>query len=136
MPVRPSWIAFGWFIAAAVTALVLLVLYALGLADDQQATADGDMWAGLAMVIGFFTGGFFAGARVGAAPALHGVGIGVFSLVVWLLANLFFGEVAALSPWTALPLAATAMLLALQTVAAIVGARAGIRWTRQPETPR
>lgn len=136
MPVRPSWIAFGWFIAAAVTALVLLALYALGLAGDDETTAAGDVWAALAMVIGFFTGGFFAGARVGTAPALHGVGIGIFSLVVWLFANLLFGEAATLSPWAALPLTTAAMLLMLQTVAAIVGARAGIRWTRQPEAPR
>ena len=136
MPVRPSWIAFGWFIAAAVTALVLLGFYALGFASDEQTTASGDVWAGLGMIIGFFTGGFFAGARVGAAPVLHGVGIGAFSVVVWLLANLFFGEVAALSPWTALPLTATAMLLMLQTVAAVVGARAGIPFARQPEALR
>ena len=126
--IRPSWIAFGWFIAAAATALVIFVLIALNLISQEAGGREIDIWMTVAMLIGFATGGFFAGARVGRAALLHGLGIGLFSLMVWLLANLLFGEAAALAPWAALPLPLTLALLLLQTVAAMGGARLGQQW--------
>lgn len=125
--VRPSWVAFGWFIAAAMSALVLLALVALGVLG---AASEGDVWVAVALLIGFITGGFFAGARVGRAPILHGLGIGLFSLLIWLLANLLLPGPRA---WHALPLTVAAGLLLLQTAAAVVGARMGRRWTRGVE---
>lgn len=127
---RPSWIAFGWFIAAAVTSLVLLVLIAIGVLGAEATAAAADVWVAVALLIGFTIGGFFAGVRVGKAPILHGLAIGLFSLVVWLLANLLIGVPADPNGWQALPLSVAAGLLLLQTVAAIVGARMGRRWTR------
>ncbi len=131
---RPSWVAFGWFIAAAVSALVLLGLIALGVLGASSGAPEGDVWVAVALLIGFITGGFFAGARVGRAPVLHGLGIGLFSLLVWLLANLLIPDPGDAGAWHALPLTVAAGLLLLQTVAAIVGARMGRRWTRGAES--
>lgn len=130
MSIRPSWIAFGWFIAVAMTAFVLFALTAIGVVP-QEETAGVDVWVTGALVAGFFTGGFSAGVRVGESPVLHGLGMGLFSLVVWLGANLLFGEVASLTTWTALSLPIAAALLMLQTAAAVIGARAGVRWSRR-----
>ncbi len=127
---RPSWIAFGWFIAAAVSALVLLALVALGILGAETGATSGDVWVAVALLIGFITGGFFAGVRVGRAPILHGLGIGLFSLVIWLLSNFLFADPTEPNAWYALPFGVAAGLLLLQTVAAIVGARMGRRWTR------
>lgn len=130
---RPSWVAFGWFIAAAVSAFVLLALVALGVLGAEAGATNGDVWVAVALLIGFITGGFFTGARVGRAPVLHGLGIGLFSLVVWLLANLILRDPADPTAWDALPISVAVGLLFLQTVAAIVGARMGRRWTRGVE---
>ena len=127
--IRVSWVAFGWFIAAAVTAFVVFVLIAAGVLG-AAAPAGGDVWVSAALMVGFLSGGFITGLRTGAAPILHGVAIGVFSLVVWLGANLIFGEAMRLTTWTALGFGTTAGLLVLQTAAAIVGTRMGVRWRR------
>lgn len=129
--IRPSWIAFGWFIAAAVTALFVMAGIAFGVIDDSSGPVD--TWTLLAFVAGFLVGGFFAGARSGSRPVIHGLGIGALSLLVWLLANLLFSEAAALASWTAAALPATVAVLFLQTTAAIVGARMGVRWTATGE---
>ncbi|HEX8691942.1 MAG TPA: hypothetical protein VF746_05965 [Longimicrobium sp.] len=126
--VRPSWVAFGWFLGAAVTSALLIALIAVGLVDR---TGDGGgPWVLLAMFLGFAAGGYFVGARVGAAPILHAVGIGLFSIVVWFLANLLFGETFDAETWNSLSPAFTAGLLLLQMVAAALGARVGSREAR------
>ncbi|CAN5692425.1 MAG: hypothetical protein H0U67_07790 [Gemmatimonadetes bacterium] len=126
---RPSWIAFGWFIAAAVTSLVLFGLIVLGvISDDPQAEG---AWVALAFLIGFAVAGFFVGVRAGISPILHGVGMGLFSLVVFWLANLFGGETTGQTAWTEISTVTAGWLILLQTVAAIVGTRAGVRWRRK-----
>jgi putative membrane protein (TIGR04086 family) len=124
---RPTWIAFGWFIAAAVAALLILAFIAVGVMSPDSTRGE-EMWIGLALLIGFVVGGFFVGVRTGAAPLLHGVAIGLFSLVVWLLANLIPGEATGWTTWRALPTFQAVALIALQTVAAVVGTRMGLRW--------
>lgn len=124
--VRPSWVAFGWFIAVAVSALLILALVAFGfLSPDSSQGENG--WIALALLIGFLTGGLMVGLRTREAPVLHGVGIGLFSLVVWLLANLLVGEPTGWTTWRTLPTAQALALLVLQTCAAVVGARIGAR---------
>jgi hypothetical protein len=126
--VRPSWLAFGWFIAASVASLLVLTFVVVGLiSQDTQDT--GGIWTAIAILVGFLVGGFFAGVRAGAAPALHGLGIGLFSLVVYFLANLFAGEPTGATAWSPLPPVQAAGLLTLLTAAAVVGARMGVRWT-------
>jgi putative membrane protein (TIGR04086 family) len=126
---RPSWIAFGWFIAAAVTALLILAFVAFGLMAPDSTRNEGVLTA-MALLIGFLVGGFFVGVRTRAAPILHGVGIGLFSLVVWFLANLIPGEATGWTAWRVLPTIQALALVALQTVAAIVGARMAVRMGR------
>lgn len=133
MSVRPSWIAFGWFIAAAMTAFLLLALGALGVVTDDTLSDAGGVWTAIALFFGFLVGGFFAGARVGTAPVLHGIGIGLVSVLVWLLGNLLAGAVADFSAWAALPLATALLLISLQTVAAVLGARIGAGWNARSQ---
>jgi hypothetical protein len=125
---RPSWIAFGWFIAAAITSLFLLVFISLGLATADSPTET--LWVAVALLLGFLAAGVIVGMRIGAAPTLNGFAIGLFSLVVWLLLNLFVGETTGADSWRSLEPLTLSGLLALQAVAAVVGARIGVRWTR------
>jgi hypothetical protein len=125
---RPSWIAFGWFIAAAVTSLILLGLLSFELiSDDPQGEGT---WVAVAFLVGFAVAGFFVGVRAGTAPILHGVGMGLFSLVVYLAANLIAGEPTGQTAWSEVSTATALWLILLQTVAAIVGTRAGVRWRK------
>jgi hypothetical protein len=84
----------------------------------------------LAFLVGFAVAGFFVGVRAGTAPILHGVGMGLFSLVVYLAANLIAGEPTGQTAWSEVSTATALWLILLQTVAAIVGTRAGVRWRR------
>lgn len=128
--VRLGWIAFGWFIAVAITSLILLALIGLGVMSPDPGAED--FWVGVAIAVGFLLGGAFTGTRVAAAPVLHGLGIGLCSLLAWLILTLLAGEMLNGSRWGSLELASTIGLLLLQGVAAIVGTRIGVRWIRSP----
>ncbi|MEX2572154.1 MAG: hypothetical protein WD737_12715 [Gemmatimonadota bacterium] len=126
--IRPGWIAFGWFIAVALTSLILLALAGLGFVGDnpnQEA-----VFVAAALVAGFLVTGFFVGTRVAAAPHLNGLGMGIFSIVAWVAINLFLGEPTGSATWRDLDVWTVAGLLVLQAVAAIIGARLGVRWIR------
>jgi ABC-type amino acid transport system permease subunit len=125
--VRPSWVGFGWFVSVAVASLVLVALNALGLiVEGSRSTGP---WTVAALLVGFTLGGFFTGARVGAAPILHGVAMGLFSIVVWLVANLV-GEALDAAAWNEVSPAVAAGGLLVQIVAAAVGAHIGSRGRR------
>ncbi len=132
--VRPSWIGFGWFLAVSVGSFLLVVLDLIGLVgDDVQGES---LWVAVAILISFSITGFFVGTRVNAAPVLHGLGMGLFSLVAWVLINLFLGEPTGVTTWRALEPNVLAGLLVLQAVAAIVGTRLGVRWARSSPRAR
>jgi ABC-type multidrug transport system permease subunit len=131
--VRPSWVAFGWFIGAAMTAFLLFALIAVGLVDASGE--GGSFWVLLALFAGYVAGGYLTGARVGLAPILHAVGIGLFSVVVWFLANLVFGEPLGADTWGGLAPEFTAGVVILQIFSAAVGARLGSRQTRAASVP-
>ena len=124
---RPAWIGFGWFIAIALTSLGLFVMIWLGIISGDAPTEG--MGVSLALLVGFFLGGFFVGTRVNAAPMLHGLAMGLCSVVAWLALNLLAGG--ASDAWNAVPLSVALGLLALQAAAAVVGARAGVRLARR-----
>jgi hypothetical protein len=115
----------GWLVAAAVASMVVLALLGTGLMDDET-TATNTWWSVFAVGAGFFAGGFFAGFRALQAPVLHGVGIGITSLVAWFL-------VTALSAllvtggwqWPAVTTSFTAGVLFLQFATAVLGALMG-----------
>jgi hypothetical protein len=120
--VRPGTVATGWFVAAAVTSLAVFAMIAVGLLSRDGH--GGTLWGLVATAAGFFAGGWFAARRDGAAPILHAVAIGLFSLVVWLLVNLLPGEMLDAESWD-VGAAYAAGLILLQIVAAAVGGRMG-----------
>ncbi len=127
--VRPSWVGFGWFIGAALTSLAVIAMIAVGILSEDGT--GGAFWVPLAMFVGFFAAGYFVGVRVGGAPILHAIGIGLFSIVVWFVANLAAGNLMRGSTWTGMSPAFTAGILLLQMVAAGLGGRIGSRDSRR-----
>ncbi|WP_420125769.1 hypothetical protein [Longimicrobium sp.] len=126
---KPSWVLFGWFVSVAVVSLIALVLAAMGMTDPDGASMG--LWGVIAIGVGFFLGGLVTGARVGAAPILHGVSMGIVSLLVWFFANLAFGEALDAETWGEGTPAFYAGSLILQMAAATVGARFGSRQQRR-----
>lgn len=126
---RPGWAGLGWFLAVALTAVQLVALAALDLVR-MDTPAEG-LWTAVALAVGFLVAGFYLGSRVGAAPFLNGLAMGLCSLVAWAALNLLLGEPTGQAAWAAIPLGTALVLLALQTAAAILGARAGVRWRRR-----
>jgi hypothetical protein len=115
----------GWLVAAAVASLVALALLGTGILDDDTTPAN-TWWSMLAIAVGFFAGGFFTGFRALQAPVLHAVGIGLTSLLAWVVLNaisalLFTGgwNWPVVSPQFAIG------LLLLQLVATMLGALIG-----------
>ena len=114
----------GWLVALAITSLVAFVFISLDLLTDETSVAN-TFWSVIAVMIGFFAGGFFAGFRAIEAPILHAAGMGLTSLVAWFLLNavaaVFFPDWG----WPSLtPQLAVGLLLA-QLFAATVGALLG-----------
>jgi len=122
---NPIWVAAGWFVAAAATSLVAIALAAIGLADPGP---EGDAGAAeiVAVAFGFWIGGFFTGFRALRAPILHGIAIGLTSLVVWLVVNLFALVIPTLR-WEGLTPLLTSALILVQMTTAVAGAWVGHR---------
>src|SRR5690606_1834749 len=123
--VRAVWVAAGWLVAAAVTSLVLIVLAGLGLTGADPATDA--LWALVSIVVGFWLGGFITGFRAIDAPILHGIAMGLASLIAWFLVNLIIDLLLDLAPWSALTPTTTAALLLVQMMAAVAGTWVGHR---------
>ena len=125
--VRPGTVAFGWFISAAVTSLIVIGLIAVGVLSRDGLGGTG--WGLLAIAAGFFAGGWYVGMRTGRAPILHAVAMGLFSLVLWLLLNLIPGQMLNAESWSG-SAAYGAGLILLQIGAAAIGGRIGSRNAR------
>jgi hypothetical protein len=125
--VRLSWVAFGWFIAVALTGLEIVVLASLDLVR-AGAPVEG-AWVAIAIAVGFLVSSFYMGTRVAAAPVVNGLLMALFSVVAWIALNLFLGEPTGVTAWDTLPLGSAIVLLAIQAVASVLGARAGVRWS-------
>jgi hypothetical protein len=126
--VRPGSVALGWFVAAAATSLAVFAMLAVGLLSRDGH--GGTLWGLIATAAGFFAGGWFVGMRTGRAPILHAVAIGLFSLLVWLLANLLPGQMLDAESWD-VGAAYAAGLILLQIVAAAIGGRLGSQDARR-----
>jgi hypothetical protein len=131
--VRPAAVFFGWFASVAVVSLIVLALIALRIVSPDSSAGELG-WGVAAIAVGFVMGGWFTGVRVGLAPILHGVAIGMVSLLVWFTANLLFGETLDAAAWDDGSPAFYAGMLILQMGAAALGARVGSRAAR-PRTP-
>lgn len=121
--VRPMTVVAGWLIAVAVTSLIMLALVGLNLID---ANAPSTRAAMAAVALGFVAGGMFTGVRAAQAPILHGVAMGLFSLVAWFVLGLLSQSLLRGSAWdVGRDLTITAVIV--QIIASIIGARLGYR---------
>jgi len=123
--VRLSWVLSGWLVAAALASLLLLALAGLGLTGSDVRTDL--LWAAAVLGVAFWAGGFFIAFRAIEAPILHGIGIGLTSLVAWFLLNLLVELFFGLPDWARLNPTIAAALLLEQMAAAVAGAWVGHR---------
>lgn len=113
----------GWLVAVAVASLLLLALLGFGLVSSDPTTGGGA--AVIAILVGFMAGGFVAGFRALRAPILHGIAIGMTSLVA---ASAFAAINGVMSPdtrWTEFRASAVVLLVFAQFMAAVIGALLG-----------
>ena len=122
--VRPVTVVAAWLIAIAVTSLLMLALVGLGLVDADAPSARTGM---ITLALGFIAGGAFAGLRAAQAPILHGVAMGIFSLIAWFVLGLLSESLLSGSRWE-LTRDLTITALVVQIVSSIVGARLGYRF--------
>jgi len=123
--VRWRVVVVAWLIAVAVASLLIIVVVGLNLVDPDSAT--GTRIAIAAIALGFFAGGLFAGIRASSAPMLHGIVIGLLSLVVWFVLNVITAVVFPNFGWQALTPNLAVGLVLVMIVAAVLGARSGYR---------
>lgn len=112
----------GWLVAIGATSLLVFVFIASGLLGPDGGE---ELWVSLALIVGFWTGGYFAGFRAMQAPILHGIALGLTSILAWFLLNLVASLFFPTFRWEALTPALTAGLLLGHIVAAVVGALMG-----------
>ncbi|MHB1169615.1 MAG: hypothetical protein ACYC28_10095 [Longimicrobiales bacterium] len=112
----------GWIFAIGATSLFIFVFIATGLLAEGQGE---ELWVTVAVVLGFWGGGYFAGFRAMRAPILHGVVLGLTSIIAWFLLNLLVSLFFPGFRWEALTPGLTAGLLLAHIVAAVVGALMG-----------
>lgn len=127
--VHPVRILAGWLVSIAVTSAAVFALIVLGLMGQEAAALD-PVWSVLAVGIGFLVGGWFTGMRTLEAPILHGVALGLTSLVAWAFLNLVVLIGFGAGEWTGLGTTAALVVLLTQVVAAVAGTWAGTRGAR------
>lgn len=127
--VRPGWIMAGWLVAIAVTSVVVFGFVLFGFTGD--AGPRDTAWALVAVTAGFMVGGWFTGYGTLEAPILHGVAIGLTSLVVWVGLNLVMVVALRGAEWEGLGASATLAVILMQIVAAVIGCRVGAASARQ-----
>lgn len=117
--VHPGWVVGGWMVSVAVTSAVYIAFVGMGLASGTGSEA---IWDLLAVIVGFFVGGFFVGIRWTEAPILHGLVFGLVSMLVLLVVNLA-------APEAGMPLGGSTSLvlsvILVQVFAAVAGGFAG-----------
>lgn len=120
--VRPLPALWGWMVAIGVTSLLIFILLATGLLGEERGEG---LWVSVALLIGFWAGGFFTGFRAMRAPILHGVTLGMISIIAWFLLNLLASLFFPTFRWEMLTPQLTAGLLVVHIVASVVGALMG-----------
>ncbi len=127
--VRPGWVAGGWLAAIAGTSFVVFAFLLLGLIGQEMPRDT--LWTMVAVAVGFMLGGWFTGYGTVAAPILHGVALGLMSLVAWAGLNLLMVVAFRGFRWEGLTAAATVSVIVTQIAAAVVGCWFGSRAARQ-----
>lgn len=114
----------GWLVAVALASLVALALVGTGVITEETTTMN-TLWSVLAVVAGFFGGGFFTGFRALEAPILHAAGIGMMSLIAWFVLNAVTALFFPAWTWPSLTPQLAVGLLFAQFIAAMIGALLG-----------
>lgn len=122
--VKPVTVVASWLVAVAVTSLILLSLVGLNLIDADSPSTRAAM---AAVAFGFIAGGAFAGMRARQAPILHGIAIGLFSLVAWFVLGIMTQTLFNGTSWD-LTRDLTITALMVQIICSIIGARLGYRY--------
>jgi hypothetical protein len=117
--VHPVRVLAGWLVSIAVTSVVVFGLIVLGLMGDEPR--QDSVWAVMAVAAGFLVGGWFTGYRTLEAPILHGVALGLTSLLAWVALNLVVTLAFASGEWSALSANAAIAVVFTQVVAAVAG---------------
>jgi hypothetical protein len=120
--VKPARVFAGWLVAAAVTSLAALALVASGMMSEES---NATVWSVLAVAVGFFAGGLFAGFRAIEAPILHASAMGLTSLIVWFVLNAVAAFALTGWNWAALTPQLAIGILLMQWMASIFGALIG-----------
>lgn len=125
--VQISWVAFGWFVALAVTSSLIMLLAGADLLDQGQA---GEAFSvAVAVAVGWAVGGFIIGFKTAAAPILHGAAMAGFTFVAWFCLNLLLGGLTTgAAAWEHLTVRTAALALLVQGAAAITGCWLGYRY--------
>ncbi|HEY0674189.1 MAG TPA: hypothetical protein VGD27_18075 [Longimicrobiales bacterium] len=121
--VRAITVIAAWLVSVAVTSLIMLALVGLNLIDADSPSVRAAM---AAIAFGFIAGGVFAGVRAAQAPILHGVAIGLFSLVAWFILGVLSQSLFNGTTWD-LTRDLTITSVIVQIIASIIGARLGYR---------
>ena len=124
--VRLGYVVAGWAIAICATSLFVFILIATNI---QSSMSSDGRYIAAAVALGFGVGGAFVGFMTSLAPILHGIMIGLTSLVVWALFNVITSFVAPDFVWTELTAQWTIAVVLVQIMAAVLGARFGYRLT-------
>jgi hypothetical protein len=122
--VRPTTVVVSWLVAVAVTSLIMLALVGLNLIEPDSPNTRAAM---AAVAFGFIVGGAFAGMRAAQAPILHGVAMGLFSLLAWFVLGLLSESLSNGTSWD-LTRDLTITAVIVQIICSIVGARLGYRY--------
>lgn len=126
--VHPVRVLAGWLVSIAVTSVAVFGLIVLGImgAEPRQDST----WAVMAVAVGFLVGGWFTGFRTLEAPILHGVALGITSLLAWAALNLVVAVSFRESQWSAMTASTAIAVLFTQVVAAVAGCWIGTRRAR------
>jgi hypothetical protein len=122
--VRPVTVLVSWLIAVAVTSLIMLALVGLNLIDADSPSTRAAM---AAVAFGFIAGGAFAGMRAAQAPILHGIAMGLFSLLAWFVLGIMSQSLFNGTSWD-LTRDLTITAVIVQIISSIIGARLGYRY--------
>lgn len=126
--VQPARVFGGWLVAISITSVAVFGFIVLGI---MTAEPDQDVvWAFAAVAAGFLVGGWFTGFRTLEAPILHGIALGLTSLVAWLALNVVVVIGFGADEWTGLGPTATLAVLLVQVLAAVAGCWIGNRGAR------
>jgi hypothetical protein len=118
--VHPIRVLGGWLVAVAATSVLVFGFIVIGFMDGAGGRGD-TVGAVLAVGLGFLVGGLFTGWRTVEAPILHGIGLGLTSLVAWGVLNLVVAGIFGAGDWSGLGTTAALAVLLTQIVTAVTG---------------